>query len=66
MQPFCPKAQVPASMLTPTLQRRKPCSRVEGFEEYLVVYRKGKIELYQEWASRDSSGDLSRINKLTA
>lgn len=31
------------------IQRRKPSERVKAVEEYLVVYRKGWVELYKEW-----------------
>lgn len=30
---------------------RKPCHRLERMQEYLVAYRKGRIELYQEWSA---------------
>ncbi|OXM79382.1 spore wall assembly-related protein [Cryptococcus neoformans Bt63] len=30
-------------------QRRNPCSKLEPFEEYIVVWRKGFVEFYQEW-----------------
>ncbi|WVO12653.1 hypothetical protein L204_100258 [Cryptococcus depauperatus] len=30
-------------------QRRSPCSRLELFEEYIAVWRRGCIELYQDW-----------------
>lgn len=30
-------------------QRRNPCSKLDPFEEYIVVWRKGFVELYQEW-----------------
>lgn len=33
-------------------KRRKPSERVKAIEEYLVVYRKGWIELHKEWVSR--------------
>jgi hypothetical protein len=29
-------------------QRRQP-ARLQPLEEYIVVWRKGRIELYQEW-----------------
>ena len=32
-------------------QRRNPCSRMEPFEEYVVAWRKGRVEFYQEWVS---------------
>ncbi|ORY24284.1 Pleckstrin homology domain-domain-containing protein [Naematelia encephala] len=30
-------------------QRRKPCTRLDPMEEYIVVWRKGRIELYSDW-----------------
>ena len=30
-------------------QRRDPCKRLDMFEEYIVVWRKGRVELYQDW-----------------
>ncbi|KIR57141.1 spore wall assembly protein [Cryptococcus gattii Ru294] len=30
-------------------QRRNPCSKLDPFEEYIVVWRKGFVEFYQEW-----------------
>ncbi|WWD18499.1 hypothetical protein CI109_102951 [Kwoniella shandongensis] len=30
-------------------QRRNPCARLEPMEEYIVVWRKGLIEFYQDW-----------------
>ena len=32
-------------------QRRDPTERLDHFEEYLAVYRKGFIELYQDYVS---------------
>ncbi|KAJ9120167.1 hypothetical protein QFC22_003066 [Naganishia vaughanmartiniae] len=31
--------------------RRKPSERVKAIEEYLVVYRKGWVELHKEWST---------------
>ena len=33
------------------LQRRDPTERLDHFEEYVAVYRKGFIELYQDYVS---------------
>ncbi|KAK8858607.1 hypothetical protein IAR55_002836 [Kwoniella newhampshirensis] len=30
-------------------QRRNPCARLEPMEEYIVVWRKGLVELYSDW-----------------
>ncbi|WVQ83201.1 hypothetical protein IAT38_005340 [Cryptococcus sp. DSM 104549] len=30
-------------------QRRTPCARLEPMEEYIVVWRKGQVEFYQDW-----------------
>jgi hypothetical protein len=32
-------------------QRRDPTERLDPFEEYVAVYRKGYIELYQDYVS---------------
>ncbi|TYJ58455.1 hypothetical protein B9479_000662 [Cryptococcus floricola] len=32
-----------------TAQRRNPCQRLDVFEEYIVVWRKGQVEFYQDW-----------------
>ncbi|OCF45974.1 hypothetical protein I317_00062 [Kwoniella heveanensis CBS 569] len=32
-----------------TAQRRNPCARLDHFEEFIVVWRKGQIELYQDY-----------------
>ncbi|WVR06432.1 hypothetical protein IAU60_003463 [Kwoniella sp. DSM 27419] len=32
-----------------SVQRRNPCARLEPFEEYIVVWRKSQIELYQDY-----------------
>ncbi|WVQ73104.1 hypothetical protein IAR50_002668 [Cryptococcus sp. DSM 104548] len=32
-----------------TAQRRSPCQRLDTFEEYIVVWRKGQVEFYQDW-----------------
>ncbi|WVQ96460.1 hypothetical protein IAU59_003565 [Kwoniella sp. CBS 9459] len=32
-----------------TAQRRNPCARLDQFEEFIVVWRKGQIELYQDY-----------------
>jgi hypothetical protein len=32
-------------------QRRNPCSRIEPLEEYIVVWRRGRVEFYQDWVS---------------
>ncbi|WVF68945.1 hypothetical protein IAT40_003719 [Kwoniella sp. CBS 6097] len=32
-----------------TAQRRNPCARLDPFEEFIVVWRKGQIELYQDY-----------------
>lgn len=41
-------------MLIP--QRRHPCRKLEPLEEYIVVWRKGQIEFYQDWVSRSFFG----------
>ena len=33
------------------IQRRDPTERLDPFEEYVAVYRKGLIELYQDYVS---------------
>jgi hypothetical protein len=30
-------------------QRRDPASRLDPFEEYVAVWRKGRVELYQDY-----------------
>jgi hypothetical protein len=32
-------------------QRRDPTERLDSFEEYVAVYRKGYVELYQDYVS---------------
>ena len=36
----------------PYPQRRDPATRLDPFEEYLAVYRKGYVELYQDYVSK--------------
>lgn len=31
------------------MQRRNPVARFERFEEYIMVWRKGRLEFYQDW-----------------
>ena len=33
------------------LQRRKP-SRMEQMKEYIIAWRRGRVELYEEWVSQ--------------
>ena len=46
---FDEKKQVGLVLEPRSCQRRSPCIRMEPFEEYIVTYRPGRIELYQEW-----------------
>jgi hypothetical protein len=33
------------------MQRRKPCGRIEPMQELIIVWRKGRVEFYEEWVS---------------
>ena len=50
-----------------TFQRRDPVTRLERFEEYMVTWRKGKVEFYQDYVSVTfDCQNVARLNVLPA